>query len=504
VFEDNRPTELPTDNSTPPTELNIDRPATNEESNANGDDSQLAGNPDVTSTGPETDNSMIPADLLPSDVLGNSSVANSTNTTDKDGGPVVPTQPDEDVAEPLLEMPAGLEVFTQLLGLPGDAPDAPLTQAMPAAAEDVIIDQAADAMIDPMLLATPAPEINIDNALKLKVALQTKGYPLGSLILVCSELTRVPIQIDWVTLDLAGVSISQTIHDRQPGWKTIGEVLDMISAQAGVVIEHQPTKLFVSLSEADTLKRLQPVHATSDFGDEEASAKSLVDLIVGQAPWSERELAGLRALATDNLRVARGIPTKLSEQTLTHWSARANCLQAGATGEAIKNEGFPECWPLLVGGESGSQLDTSITLAGILRQTSRLNQAECVVNWDDVLLRRLTPGQLVLPFAKQPAGQMLASTLAPMALQTRVADDGHWWVGTAATYDRMPVFVVGDECGPRRDEILARIGSVAAAADVPLLIEHDPVSDRYLSLMPRFIYRQLPTVLQEFVSPTKK
>ncbi len=96
---------------------------------------------------------------------------------------------------------------------------------------------------------------------------------------------------------------------------------------------------------------------------------------------------------------------------------------------------------------------------------------------------------------------MLASTLAPMSLQTRVADDGHWWVGTAATYDRMPVFVVGDECGPCRDEILARIGSVAQAADVMLLIEHDPVSDRYLSLMPRFIYRQLPSVLQEFVSP---
>ncbi len=85
-----------------------------------------------------------------------------------------------------------------------------------------------------------------------------------------------------------------------------------------------------------------------------------------------------------------------------------------------------------------------------------------------------------------------------MKLQTRAADAEHWWVGTAATYDRMPLLVIGDELGPRREEILGRIREAAQRADTLVFIEHDPVSDRYLSMMPRFLYRQLPSILRPF------
>ncbi|MFG0290983.1 MAG: hypothetical protein ACF8CQ_22625, partial [Rhodopirellula sp. JB044] len=124
----------------------------------------------------------------------------------------------------------------------------------------------------------------------------------------------------------------------------------------------------------------------------------------------------------------------------------------------------------------------------------------CIVNWDDARQRRLSPGQLVLPYANQPAGKMLSQSLAPMGLQTRVADKSHWWVGTEATYDRMPLLVIGDELGPRREEVIARIHEAATRADTLILIKHDPVSDRYLGLVPRFLYRQLPGILKPFTA----
>lgn len=444
-------------------------------------------------------NAGIPTNLLPVDVLGTPSGDTRMNPRGNTGA-VVPGQPDEPAADPLMDLPPELAAFVDLLDLPGNAPDAPPVTPSDVPADDLVVDQAADAMLDPMLLATPPPEVNIDNALKLRVAIQTGGYPLASFVLFCSELTQVPIQMDWFTLDLAGVSLSQPVRDPQPGWKPIGSLMDQIGSRAGVVFEQEKTRLLLTLAIPDLQARMKAVLATDDFGDEQASVRPLVERFVDHPEWNEREQLNLRAIVTDCLRLARGLESKLPALALSHWTIRSNALVTG--GEASDpSKGLDEQWPLVEGGQSGPQLDTAITLAGLLRQTSQVNQVTCVVNWDDARQRRLTPGQLVLPYADQPAGQMLAQTLAPMGLQARVADEKHWWVGTAATYDRMPLLVIGDELGPQREEILARIREAAARADTLIFIEHDPVSDRYISMMPRFLYRQLPTILRPFSRP---
>lgn len=456
-------------------------------------DDSLSGEMDPAET-LSSEDAPVPADLIPSDILAGSIDRESPLPGPARGDDRV-IAPGVDAAAdpaPLMEMPAELEAFTRLLDLPSIAPGAPPTEPMAQAAEDLLLDEAADAMLDPMLLATPPPEVNIANALKLRVAIQTDGYPLAAFVLACSELTQVPIQIDWVTLDLANVSLSQSVRDTKPGWKSIGALMDAIASEQGLVFETEESKVFLTLSEADLAERLASVHALDDFGSEQESTKAWVSHFVASTQWNERERLGLRALVTDSLRRARGIPARLSAASQAHWTATADCL----TQKNLQD--FPEQWPILSGGDAGKQLDTAITLAGLLRQTSRVNQTTCVVNWDDARLRRLTPGQLVLPFADQPAGEMLSKTLAPMGLQVRVADQSHWWVGTAATYDRMPLLVIGDELGPRREEILQRIEDAAARTGTLLLLEHDPVSDRYLSLMPRFLYRQLPTILKPF------
>lgn len=439
----------------------------------------------------------IPTDLLPVDVLGTPGTDPRMNPRD-DSSAVVPWQPDEPAANPLMDLPPELAAFVDLLDLPGNAPDAPPVTPSELPMDDLVVDQAADAMLDPMLLATPPPEVNIENALKLRVAIQTNGYPLASFVLFCSELTQIPIQIDWFTLDLAGISLSQPVRDPQPGWKSIGSLMEEIGGKAGVVFEKEQTRLLLTLASPDLQAKMESVLAIDDFGGEQASVRALVDRFVDHPDWNEREQLNLRALVTDCVRVARGLQSRLPAQARSHWTIRSNVLQRTGDASDASLEPVSEQWPLVEGGQSGLQLDTAITLAGLLRQTARANQVACVINWDDARQRRLSPGQLVLPYADQPAGKMLAETLAPMGLQARVADEKHWWVGTAATYDRMPLLVIGDELGPQREEILARIREAAARADTLIFIEHDPISDRYLSMMPRFLYRQIPAILSPF------
>ncbi|MFG0287854.1 MAG: hypothetical protein ACF8CQ_06765, partial [Rhodopirellula sp. JB044] len=363
----------------------------------------------------------IPTDLLPDDILaGQTPTTNTPPDTSLPGADPERANVDESNA-PLMEMPAGLEAFTQLLDLPGNAPDAPPTMPQSAPAEELMIESAADAMLDPMLLATPPPEVNIDNVMKFRVAIQSEGYPLSSFVLVCSEITQVPIQLDWVALDLAGISLAQSVQDRVPGWKPIGELLGTITKELGLVIEKDENRLLVTIGKEDLTRRLGPVIAFDDFGDEADSVKQWVDEFVEQTEWEERERIGLRALVTDCLRAARGMPQKLDPSALSHWSITAECL-SGSEPASEDSDVFPDHWPLLEGGESGAQLDTAIALAGLLRKTARDNRATCIVNWDDARQRRLSPGQLVLPYANQPAGKMLSQSLAPMGLQTRVAD----------------------------------------------------------------------------------
>ncbi len=360
--------------------------------------------------GPNTNvDTAIPEGLLPANVLEGLH-SDISQTPAKKSNSVVPKQPAEPVTDPLTDLPPDLASFVDLLDLPGNAPDAPPVAQANVPPDDLLVDQAADAMLDPMLLATPPPEVNIANALKLRVAIQTDGYPLASFILFCSELTQVPIQIDWFTFDLAGISISQKVRDPKPGVKPIGELISSIASEVGAIIEQDETRLLLTLANTDAQERFASALATDDFGAEDESVKAIVERFGGNPIWNEREQLNLRALVTDCLRLARGMESKLPEPAIFHWTVRASAQGEEAIDKSIP-DAFDEQWPLVEGGESGPQLDDAITLAGLLRRTAQLNHVACIVNWDDARLRRLTPGQLVLPYADQPAGQMLARAL---------------------------------------------------------------------------------------------
>ncbi|WDQ15797.1 hypothetical protein [Rhodopirellula sp. P2] len=436
---------------------------------------------------------MIPNDLMPSSPLDGSPAVLGRDQPST--GPVAQPPAKETEPDPVMELPPEFAQFQMLLEMPGQAPDAPPMSEAPVL-EDVVLDVAANEFVDPMLIATPPEEVDIETALKMRLAISTKGYPLSDLILFIGEATLIPIQLDWVSMDLAGTNLRQPVATNAKGWTTMGQLLGDAARSAGLKIEVEENRLDLSLPIETLQAKTKTLVGLDDFGDERGSAETLLDRLTSAVELEPRDALHLRCLTTESLRRMRQNESMLSDDVMARWTA----AYVHQPTEALVDAGLPPAWPELVKGEPGSQLDTAIAMAGLLRRTARVNGATCIINWTDAQRRRLSPGQLVMAYAGEPgnevpAGKMLNRTLDPMGLQIREVDSSHWWVGTSATYDRLPVVVRSAPLGPRRDDVLHRIRESARLVGVGLAIEHDPVSDGFLAVMPRFLYRQLPKIV---------
>lgn len=440
-----------------------------------------------------SDSPGVPSDLMPRSPLdGPASVLGRDHLN---SGPVAKPPAGEMQPDPVMELPPEFAQFQMLLEMPGQAPDAPPMSEAPLL-EDVVLDIAAEEFVDPMLIATPPEEVDIETALKMRLAVSTKGYPLSDLILFLGEATLVPIQLDWVSMDLASVNLRQPVATDSKGMTTIGQLLNEAARSAGLQIETGADRLTLTLPMEMLQAKTKMLVDLEDFGDERVSAETLLDQLNAAVELEPRDALHLRCLTTESLRRLRKQPSRLSTDVMSRWSAD----YVHQPTEELVQDGLPSAWQVLSGGKTGSQLDTAIAMAGLLRRTSRVNGATCVINWTDAQRRRLSPGQLVMAYAGEAgnevtAGEMLKRTLEPMGLQVRKVDSTHWWVGTSATYDRLPVVVRSEPLGPRRDEVLLRIRESARLVGASLAIEHDPVSDGFLAVMPRFLYRQLPKIM---------
>ena len=435
----------------------------------------------------------VPNDLMPRSPLDGPPAV--LGRDQPNAGPVTKPPPTESEPDPVMELPPEFAQFQMLLEMPGQAPDAPPMSEAPVL-EDVVLDIAADEFVDPMLIATPPEEVNIETALKMRLAVSTKGYPLSDLILFLGEATLIPIQLDWVSMDLADVDLRQPVATDSKGMTTIGQLLGRAARSAGLEIETEEDRLTLTLPMEMLQAKTKSLIELEDFGNEGGSAETLLDQLNAVVELEPRDALHLRCLTTESLRRLRQHEPLLSDDVMSRWSA----AYTHKPTEKLVDDGLPPAWPVLSEGKSGSQLDTAIAMAGLLRRTSRINDATCVINWNDAQRRRLSPGQLVMAYAGEAgnevtAGEMLERVLDPMGLQVREVDSSHWWVGTSATYDRLPVVVRSEPLGPRRDDVLHRIRESARLVGASLAIEHDPVSDGFLAVMPRFLYRQLPKII---------
>ncbi|MDG2220711.1 MAG: hypothetical protein P8L85_04990 [Rubripirellula sp.] len=423
-----------------------------------------------------------PSDLIPQSPLDIPDVP-----TQPDVPGLMPVNPLANEPEPetggMQALPPELEKYTRFLLDEGQVEET--TLPAPPSMQDIEIDAAADQDFNSLGMAEPR-ELNLKGDLAIRMAFASDGYPLADLILLISQATGVPIQIDWVSFDLGGVPIDQQVT-LVKGWKTARELLDLTADSLDAELRPEKTLLILTLNDESFQQTIGSLTDLGDFGAEKSSATAVLNGFLGANPelaklalGETREQQQLAGLAVEGLRRMRGIPAKVPDVALSRWAS------------GIENSVE---WPLVTGGVAGPQADTPITLASLLRRTARRNQSTCIVNWYDAQRRGASPELVMIPHAKENAGAMLGDALKKFPLQARRVDAKHWWVGTEPTYDRLTAVVWTPPLGDSKDEFLKQIETIMQGASAETYrAAYDPVSDRALMLLPRFIVRQLPKI----------
>ncbi len=400
----------------------------------------------------------------------------------------------------MTELPSSLSQYTPFLGLGQEEGDTTTKIAPPTSIDQLELETPAEEVIDPMMEANPLPKIDLRRVLDSEMAFASDGYPLSDFALVIGQLTGAPVEIDWVSFDLIGVDIRTPVPTSQE-MITAAEHLDRAVAAVGAEVVWHDRKVRVTPTDQTFRDALRTRMTLDDFGDTRDTAVAVLTEFLGEpnnnnddnnddnnndddAPvhWGdERTDWQLAALAVETLRRIRGLPATMPDERYLRW--------AGPAGDLAS-------WQPLTGGDPGDPLETSVTMSQLLRQTARRNGATCVINWTDALRRRMAANRTVMPHPDSDAADLIAETLDPLGLQVREVSEDAWWLGTEATYDRLPVVVWTEPLGERRERVEQRLATLMGAPGSDTYrYAHDPATDRALLLLPRFIVRQFPTIL---------
>lgn len=397
---------------------------------------------------------------------------------------------DEDPGSGLVDLPPGLKQFMPFTGFGEKPVDSTPQLEAPPSIDRIELEDAAEEVVDPMLAAEGPRTVDLEQALMMEMGFYADGgYPLSDFALIVGQLTGAPVELDWLSFDLAGTDVRSRIPVSQQMLPAAVQLDRAAAAVDGNVrLVNSIATISVTDQHFDTL--LAELLALDDFGDGEASARKLLASFLDvetdadenfliEAERTEQQLA---AVAGEALRRMRGLTGKVADNSLSRWATPASATQP---------------WKVVEGGDAGPQHDTAVTVAQLLRQVARRNGATLLINWDDALRRQLTPETLVLPYAGDDAGSMLRRVLEPYQLQVREVAPGYWWMGTEATYDRLPVVVWTEALGDQRDGFLRRLGTVMGDAGSNVYrVSYDADSDRVLLLIPRYILRQLDEIAE--------
>lgn len=386
-------------------------------------------------------------------------------------------------------LPPGLRKFIPLLnpstaeiGPPRvfDTPPTIDSVPMERAAEDLGVDH-------PPLVKRPV--VDIPKAMKLRVAIQQTDVPLAELVLLVSQLTNVPVELELISLDAAGIALTQSCQT-PTGWLPIGQWLDQSLLPLGLVAEVDAERLLVRA----TPQKIRAVSGSAlvldDFGDQAAAVAAWVRPVVGfvgqaseiapqanaaDAPPAEGEVPApdaapaepkpliedgwkyvaedvrievpeersslIRAIfAAEAARMARRLPPRLPRWQTARWVGAWEPTAVGSPGSKDWAIAALGDWPRVVGPPSGATQDSPRTLAGMLRQLAAENRISIQVSWLDALRHEVEPGVQVMPLMDGlPVGEVLNDLVGESGLQARDAGGEVWWIGSEANYDRYEV-----------------------------------------------------------------
>ncbi len=401
------------------------------------------------------------------------------------------------------------------LGTAGNQAATPI-QAPPNIDTVRIEDAAADE--EPVADASPFRKtIEVEKQFAQRFAIDNSGDTLAELMLLASQWTTVPIGLELISLDVAGVRVDAPIKTPS-GWLTARQWLDDTCAANG--LETQPLNGSVMLTASDERinSSISAALNLADFGDQAANVFQWLSPIVqddAPEPVAEGEEPGaafvtvlaadgqsiltgpslksrLRAvLGIEAVRLMRGMPAKLERWQTSRWLGPWPMANIAAAGAAFGD------WPVVAQGQGGNQLDSPRAAAGLLKNIAGLNQKNILVDWYDAMQHGLYPADPVMPYSKErTASGMLDEMLGEQGLQTRVCGPSLWYVCSEARYDRFDVIAWYAIPPGSSAEIRARLVnslSIADTAQLPIAFE----DERMLIRCPRFLARQMVKIIEQ-------
>ena len=326
-------------------------------------------------------------------------------------------------------------------------------------------------------------------------AADKRGYPLNDWLLVLSELSGAPFEVEWVSMDLVGTPIGQRIK-LPKSWSTLEEGLDSVCKENGLTFDKNPFSITVRPTDERFAAAIDSLLDLSDLADGSDSAAQTARFLLGQQEGdpskvsipSEAGPQQLAGLVCESIRRIRGKGGKVSDKSLSRW--------AGPFERQVAQ------WPALADGVSGAERLQSSAFVTLLRQIAKQNGATCYINWQDVAMQDLSPTDDFLPDTGEgsSAASAVRSVLEPQKLHVRVVDSGHWWVGSQASFDRFPVvvwFAKADDPAAMSQRVGKILQGAAVNEDLLGAVTVDEVSNKCIAIMPRYLLRQLPRLLEQ-------
>ncbi len=318
------------------------------------DPAALPESPTIARPDNSDPNASIPADLIPSSPLE----PTPTDTASIDpGNKTDDLNPTPEQPPGLMELPPELAKYTEIL-LKNGALDSPTLEAPPTI-DDVELDRPATDD-DSEFAPTASREWNLRRDLGIRMAVSSDGYPLANLLLVTGQVTTVPMEIDWVSFDLAEMDTGAKIATPK-GWRTAREFIDTLAASLDSQWLEEETLLVLSPTDERFAEVMSKISDLDDFEDgKESAVATLMTFLKPDAEppettlqiGSARHEQQLAAVSIEALRRMRAITGKVSDRHLNRWAVAAET-------EAIE-------WPLLTGGVVGPQFNEPISIAGFL------------------------------------------------------------------------------------------------------------------------------------------
>ena len=462
--------------------------------------------------------------------------AESSATVD----PSVVLTPDAQAASGLNELPPGLRKFVPLLNLSTADIGPPQLFDAPPTIDSIQLDAAAGEELEEEP-AVKRPSVEVSRALAMRFAIDNRGATLSELMLLLSQLTGVAVEVELISLDLAGVATTTTL-ETPGGWLSAQQWLERALAPLGLAAEVIDQRVLIYATPQKLAQVGGAALRLDDFGDSAAEVAQWIQPVAGSVaavdgaeapgdvagdvagdagaapeqpaepqtpPWefvaAEKRLAVpleraalVRAiLAAEAARRLHGLPARLPRWQTERWMGVWTPQRDGDVDPAPRSSDAIGDWPAVSEGKSGPTLDSPRAVAGLLRQLSADNQVAIIVAWADALRHQLYPADLAMPYTDHlSAGAVLDELVGEAGLQARNAGGSVWWIGSEANYDRYEVIAwlpIPAGSGEATAQRLAQALGVADPASLPVAWNETTLLVR----APRYIARQL----NRFVTP---